>query len=535
MLRFVTTFFIAAGWLVGQGGLFRPASTIPSQPVSGEWPVAVADVDGDGDADVIADSTFGGLQSRLTVFLGDGAGGLSAGIDSLWSSPAWASLGVAEPGRIVGIADVTQDGLPDLMTTADVCCQPFPNVPIGFRLHLNNGNGTFATTPIRPTTGSANVRTTGIVDLDADGVVEYYSTESQPTGPAIRIAWIDPVTLTDSIIGFWPLPAPTWLATHGDFNGDGLVDIAYGAGTTVTDIRVLVQGPGLTFTDTGPFPVAAIEDVAIAYDAEMLARDIDGDGDDDLVVTGHITIGVGPLTHHLSVLRGQPAATLSAATLLTGLPTGHLRRTLTDFDLDGLAEMTLDTGIVRVTPPFHASLRHEVPVTQNGLPIKVVGVGDMDGDGDPDAVVRAVQNIGGAVSWHVGVALNDAVHAPGCGPTSIHQAGTAQPGNPAMPFSLGGLQPGAMAAVGVSLARASVPVGSCQIAIDVSPTLLLSPSPTLGVFIADAAGRAGSSIPVPMSAAGVVLHTQWLFADAAGPLPWLGGSALSDARMIVAW
>ena len=114
-------------FILGNGnGTFQSPKTLmaPAFPQA----VAIADVNNDGHPDIVVLSEFSGqnFQSRVWVFLGDGAGNFGSGIET--------SLDEYADGMQVG--NLNGDSFPDLALAS--CCG-FANTEVW----AGNGNGTF--------------------------------------------------------------------------------------------------------------------------------------------------------------------------------------------------------------------------------------------------------------------------------------------------------------------------------------------------------------------------------------------------------
>ena len=112
---------------LGNGnGTFQSPKTLsaPAFPQA----VAIADVNNDGHPDIVVLSEFSGqsFESRVWVFLGDGAGNFGTGIET--------SLDEYADGLAVG--NLNGDSFPDLALAS--CCG-FANTEVW----AGNGNGTF--------------------------------------------------------------------------------------------------------------------------------------------------------------------------------------------------------------------------------------------------------------------------------------------------------------------------------------------------------------------------------------------------------
>jgi hypothetical protein len=156
--NFGTTFSVLYG--DGSGALAGETT----HAFSRAYKVTTGDVDNDGDADVVVMA-----QNSLTVYLNDGAGGLTASFTRAYTTPNCCTFsGYAD----VEVADVTSDGNPDLAVTINT--YNFGGEP-QIQVMRGNGNGTFQATiyyryPNHPTVGRpVGYHTTSIAVSDVNG------------------------------------------------------------------------------------------------------------------------------------------------------------------------------------------------------------------------------------------------------------------------------------------------------------------------------------------------------------------------------
>jgi hypothetical protein len=143
------------GILLGNGdGTFKPVTTYSSGGV-GAWSLTVADVNGDGKADVVignlcADASCAG-NGVVAVLLGNG--------DGTFNAP----LTYGSGGRTLWpvVADVNADGKPDIVVANG-------NGSSGVGILLGNGDGTFQPVVTYPT-GEKYVSALAVADVNGDG------------------------------------------------------------------------------------------------------------------------------------------------------------------------------------------------------------------------------------------------------------------------------------------------------------------------------------------------------------------------------
>jgi hypothetical protein len=196
--------------LSNSDGTFRAGADYPVSGLPG--PIAAADLDGDGSADLAV--IAGG--NTVNVLLGNGDGTFRHGVDHAAGPSA----------QLVSLADVNRDGKPDLLVSADDG-GAFTAVTV----MLGVGDGTFAPGSSYPT--SLFPASIAVADLTGDGVPDLV------LGPA----FIDVVSVLpgDGAGGFQPqivlparndFPSPRVVAVV-DISGDGKPDIVVSGGTVL--------------------------------------------------------------------------------------------------------------------------------------------------------------------------------------------------------------------------------------------------------------------------------------------------------------
>jgi hypothetical protein len=243
-------------WLNDGQGNFSPHSTTPSFGQNAGV-IVLGDLDNDGDLDaIVGGSNVAGTTAPMTTWLNDGQGNFTP------HPVAPAFGGAALPALLLG--DLDGDGDLDLLASANTRT-----------IWLNDGTGQFSLHPTTPTLAGGESRFVQLGDLDGDGdldaVVGFTS--------GLRV-W-----LNDGRGNLAPHPTtpvfglnPSLGFTLADIDGDGDLDAivarpsGHPAGVWVNDGR-----GNFALHPTHP-------NVGADYSYDIVAADLDGDGDLDLMI-----------------------------------------------------------------------------------------------------------------------------------------------------------------------------------------------------------------------------------------------------------
>ena len=315
--------------LLGKGdGTFTQAVKSPIAVGDTPWSLAVSDFNGDGNPD-LAVANFG--DNSVGILLGTGDGTFTA------LSPA----SVGNYPDFLAVSDFNGDGIPDLavVNSGDKTVS----------ILLGNGNGSFAqavSSPIPLT--YAYFITVG--DFNGDGISDLAVVNGYGT-VAVFVGKGDG-TFTQVASPVFPGQTPSSIAV-ADFNGDGIPDLAvanYGDDTvtisigngdgTFTQARssTITVGNGPMSIVVGDFNGDGIADLATVNCGSNTVTVVLGNGDGTFRQTanGTVTVGAGPVSLVAADLNRDGIFDLAVANLGDGTGTVLLS------NLTQTAQATLD-------------------------------------------------------------------------------------------------------------------------------------------------------------------------------------------------
>jgi hypothetical protein len=326
--------------LLGNGdGSFHPAVVYASGGVAANS-VAVADINGDGKADVmVANQTTDANNSNgiVGVLLGNGDGSLQS-VVAYGSGGGFASS--------VTVADVNGDGKPDLLST-NLCVtdtSPCGASTGAVGVLLGNGNGTFQAA-VSYGSGGENAYSVAVADVNGDGKLDLL------------------VANECTIAGC----------------GDGTVAVLLGRG----------DGSFLSF--------AAVYDSGGSHALSLGANDLNGDGKPDLLVVNRCVAGCA--NGAVGVLLGNGDGTFRGATIHTSAGWGNVSTAVADVNGDCKPDLlianecptsncTNSNGSVGVLlGNGDGTFQTAVTYGSGGFEARSIAVADVNGDGKLDLLV----------------------------------------------------------------------------------------------------------------------------------------------------
>jgi hypothetical protein len=358
-------------------GVFSVTETVlPPSPTS---VVGLGDVNADGHLDAFAVTPIFDMTPYVPtkvdqrLFLGDGAGFFTESSGDL-------------PGltRVVGevaFGDVDADGDLDLLLACPYDGEYYPVAQDNLLL-LNDGSGKFTDgsgqLPTFPGDDRGVPTSVELVDVDRDGHLDaVFSNRNDYDGGGSGIALFlnDGLgTFTDASGQVSYLGNDPEHVVAGDVDGDGDTDLVAGADPLFVYL-MLNDGSG-TFVDAGGQLPALSELGSTTY---LDLGDVDGDGALDLVFGRVEWSGSGP-PNRLYRNDGAGVFTDDSAAVAQVRDEYRLADVDGDGDLDLLGEEALleNDGGARFTPTVR-----QLPAAPSGR----LALGDVDGDGDLDALV----------------------------------------------------------------------------------------------------------------------------------------------------
>jgi len=329
---------------------FELAETIPIDRVPAF--LAGADLDSDGRTDIVT------AGERLGVFLNQGGGAFSPGAERLDFGPG---LNNSASSEFTEAVDLDLDGYPEIVTTANNELIVFPNNQVEFAPAIGLPN----------TYSGAYLAETG--DFNGDAADDLFLVQRSGNHIALQVIWNTGTVVPPEPIQIAKLTTPPESLTSGDFDSDGdreLLWTHHGNGNLI-----LAQEDGI-FDD---YQLIVSRGTVAAQPA-----DVDGDGDLDIVEANAQANAV-----RIHINNGNLDFTRGADHALDASPAwGPMG--LADFDGDGDVDIAVGNSQGRVETLLNAG---KGAFTAQELAFAAGSIGglrtaDLDGDEDIDLVVE---------------------------------------------------------------------------------------------------------------------------------------------------
>jgi hypothetical protein len=335
----------------------------------------VGDFNGDGVPDIASLDSGSGF---VTVLLGNGLGGFTSAPGSPFTTgiPGYVSTGGNSSRVSIVAGDFNGDGIQDLASLSNVSSNG--NLYVVSVL-LGTGTGGFLT-PAIATACAAGIPATSmaVADFNGDGTQDLAVACAASNNIAVLLGngsgSFTPAAGSPFAVG--PVSAfPTSLVV-GDFNGDGIADLAT-ANITSNDLTVLLGNGsgGFTSAPGSPFAIGGL-----ITPGSMVVGDFNGDGFQDVALGNNtnITVLLGNGSGGFTPAPGSPIA-VSTDSMVVG-----------DFNGDGIQDLATTSYVLSgdVTVLYGNGLggfaaSTGIPFPLAAIPAYVV-VADFNGDGIED-------------------------------------------------------------------------------------------------------------------------------------------------------
>jgi len=353
------------GTVHGQFGAFQEFAPDGNRP----WCVRAADLDGDGDMDIVAAFAIDGL---IAWYENDGSG--------MFTGPIVINTN-AQYAKFVVVADLDGDGDLDVITGH--------GSPAVFEWHANDGAGNFGPAQVIRSAGGSSYALV-VADIDGDGDLDV-ATSAQVGGlhwhgnDGTGTAWTGHAVDTLSNIADIEL---------ADMDGDGDPDMLLAAsGNAVVHWRENLGA--------GNFGPAQFISSGSANGIDVAAADMDGDGDLDVAYITNWGNGLGWYEN----LGGGIFGTANVLSTTLSLPTWL---EMEDVDQDGLPDILVTVKWNRRVE-YHRNLgagafAPAIFLTDQANGAFCVAVADLDGDGDRDVLFCSEED--NKIGWCAQLAPN---------------------------------------------------------------------------------------------------------------------------------
>lgn len=358
----------SVGWLVGAllvvlaptaGAQVRFGPPVMLSGGGGANVPTVGRLDGDAHLDLVLAAT----GHEIVAHLGDGFLGFAGPI---------ASSPVAGGANAASLGDFTCDGVPDLGIAR--------GIDLDAVFLVGDGTGMFAESQVYPT---GRERTSGLVfaDITDDGIVDAVIGSDQSDRISILAGDCTDRLTEWLVIRGYSSPVPS----VGDFDEDGLLDLAFTSRGVPATLVTLLQRPGPTFVESDAHSVPGEE-------GPVVLGDVNGDGHLDAVVLSRSSSSIR------SFLGDGAGAFAVGPVSDTGGPT-PFNGELGDLDCDGDLDVAMATGADGVVLVMRGDGTGAF-MLDTTLPAEVAvyfALGDFDADGDLDLVAGEQDSTAGAL------------------------------------------------------------------------------------------------------------------------------------------
>ncbi len=349
--------FTVAVFLGNGDGTFRTGPTIQPSGLQVDPFMISGDFNGDGKPDLAILTWNLSSTSYLTILLGNGDGSFTA-------KPTVVAISQSNQGGdgftgIMQTADFNGDGKLDLVVVGDAVSSG------GVGILLGNGDGTFnAATVLVPDQDFGLV---AVGDFNGDGIPDLVTTHyfEDGTPPTIFLGKGDGTFTGPKPASFTLEYFPTSIVV-GDFNGDGILDLAF---SDLNGVEIALGNGDGTFNETPASPMQVPSEL---YSVQ--AGDFNHDGKLDLA-------GLDNYNDQIVLLLGAGDGTFAVTATTPVVSTsfiGPFQIAAADFNGDGVPDLSMltknvSTASILVTEPTETAM-----VTVNGIAPVGAGMHNVD-------------------------------------------------------------------------------------------------------------------------------------------------------------
>lgn len=351
----------------GNGAFGNPQIVTASQGL-----MAVADVNGDGKADLLVESA-GTYNSTTGKYDNAGVNVLLGNGDGTFQNPQFVAVGNAPLSGLM-VTDVNGDGKPDLVvvnrSTYDSTTGKYDNASVN--VLLGKGDGTFQNAKTTSIAGDLTY-SMQVADVNGDGIPDLVASDEYGSQVGVMLGIGD---------GYFQAPQTSQVFSYGwkpslavaDFNGDGKPDIVAASGYGGQVAVLLGNGDGAF---QSPQPSHAVA-TGTSFPSVTVA-DVNKDGNPDLITAG----GFFSSSSSASLLLGNGDGTFQPPQTIKG---ASYSVTVADLNGDGKPDLIDATGKVFLG---NGDGTFQRPKSISKGSLNVLAVVDVNGDGKPDVLTSS--------------------------------------------------------------------------------------------------------------------------------------------------